>query len=450
MRRTVCTVRTDGTDGRAGFLFDNTIQGRPSPFRLRKTTHYQVMEEDDFADTFGQQQCTLGRERLKRQLFLFGWPWEFQKCANHTKFEETMSKFRSDCTIFNTLKDYLGPCAELTTLLRRHVGHKPMVKQFQQSLQDIRKPSYQEDITSITRKRGRVATGTHIVEEVIGSQKSCKRLKLSCKYKRPEKGMLTTLEHHVLDGRHKYETAPVDQPSTQRGALPPNAFGYDFSSRSLPFHEVASTSQTPPFYSTNGNTFSTHHADPPMFREIKQKYDSNWNIVAEAWQGDIMDVGHRFIVQHVDEPGDRWLHAWFHFPSSTCLFWPGTVQSFTGADDSPKFFVHALEVQEPFLMACFDVSKYRCYGFTWRSYAWQVFTFGPLAKKFPVRNLPVINGRAEMVMDVVADHAFYKLTRRQWEEDCSFYCCCLEHVLCNEVLINKNALEKWSKKREIS
>ena len=444
-QQTGLTGRTEGTDGTDGTgrtgqhgqderygLYGRTVRTR---WTVLKTYHglngasvsvstqrikKQVMEEDDFADTFCQQQCTLGRERLKRQLFLFGWPWEFQKCGNPDKFDETMEKFRGDCIIFNTIKDFAGAGPELIALVRRHVGHKAMVKQFQQSLPDLRQPQYKDDIMKITRKRGRVATGTHIVEEVIGSQKSCKRLKLACKYKRPEKGMLTTLEHHVLDGRHHYSTAPVDQPVAHRGSLPPNAFGYDYSTRSLPFSEIASTSQVPQFYTTSGNQFSVHHADPPMFREIQQRYDSRWNIVADAWQGGAMDVAHRIIVQHVDMPGDRWLHAWYHFPSSTCLMWPGTIQSFNNSDGSHKFFAHALEVREPLFMACFDVKKWRCYSFKWRSYAWQVYTYGEAAAHFPVRHLPVLDGGINMLMEVVSDKAFYKMTRRQWEQVAAF------------------------------
>ena len=79
-------------------------------------------------------------------------------------------------------------------------------------------------------------------------------------------------------------------------------------------------------------------------------------------------------------------------------------------------------------MACFDVKKWRCYSFKWRSYAWQVYTYGEAAANFPVRHLPVLVGGINMLMEVVSDKAFYKMTRRQWEQDCSFYFGCLEHV----------------------
>jgi hypothetical protein len=106
-------------------------------------------------------------------------------------------------------------------------------------------------------------------EEMIGSQKNNKEVKMGRKFRKPEYSFAAPIRTEVLQTRNHFKTITLDMPlgcHTER--LEDDCFYPNASKRSLPFQEIATTSQAPDYYSPSAQNVNCPHADTIMLREL--------------------------------------------------------------------------------------------------------------------------------------------------------------------------------------
>ena len=319
---------------------------------------------------------SLACNRQRRGLWLTsGYPWSVTNALAAARRAATLAKFKADVGHFDKLKALEEKTTAQTNVVRRHVCNKVMVKQLIVALKDEHLPDFNKCFDTILRKRIRVASGTQVIEDIIGTMKSCRRLKLTKKFSRPERGMGLTLKHNVLTKRHRYKTPSHDVPiGSKTLALPPTAFRAKVASRSLPFQEVVSSDQKASYYSPKAENFSVNCADLSLLRAVAP---SNYDLT-NVWLGEFCHVSHRLVIGGVQGATltAPWFHALLHFDQSSCILWPGTIKKI----GTSEYFEHDLERSEPFVHPLLTLDKVEAYSISWPPLCVATQTVWPTAR----------------------------------------------------------------------
>jgi hypothetical protein len=222
----------------------------------------EVVTEDEHADIMGQFVMTLAANRMRRGLWFFGWPTRMFRVLKGGELAlQTVVDFLWDCehwVIFADLEDKSN--AQLL-LQNRSVFKKVSVIQLMAALKDTA-GVITDDFLELLHNRARGLFGTQIAEDLIGAQKNNKDVKTGRKFRRPEYSMAAGIKGKVLEERHHFIAPNMDTPMQAKTVrLDASCFSIRKEGRSLPFHTMVSTSQTPDFYSPSAQNLNTPHAD---------------------------------------------------------------------------------------------------------------------------------------------------------------------------------------------
>ena len=228
----------------------------------------EVKTEDEYADMLGQCSMTLAANRMRRGLHLFGWPFRFAKCLQSTELAVTTIKlFRRD----EEAMTRFAAIPHTTTqklIAKRNVFVKLSIDQMSQCLTATAdRPT--PELLSLIEKRTSLMLGSLMCEEMIGSQKNNKEVKMGRKFRKPEYSFAAPIRTEVLQTRNHFKTISLDMPlDSHTERLADDCFYPNASKRSLPFQEIATTSQAPDYYSPSAQNVNCPHADTIMLREL--------------------------------------------------------------------------------------------------------------------------------------------------------------------------------------
>ena len=216
-------------------------------------------------------------------------------------------------------------------MLRRSQFHKTSVQQLGMAADDPRghnSQAWTRDMRGMLSRHARVAVPSLIIEDMIGTMKGTKTSKRGNKYGRPQRGMGMVIRRGVVDKRHRFLAPASDLPIGGKSAcIAKSAFAPLVENRSLPWAEIATTKQAPPYYSPKGEMFSHSMADMDMLDCVLRAGDINK--LGSAWVGECAHVDHRLLLGVPSGlgpmPDIHWFHALYQWPQSAVLVLQGIV-----------------------------------------------------------------------------------------------------------------------------
>lgn len=261
-----------------------------------------------------------------------------------------------------------------------------------------------------TRSRGIIST--QLIEDEFKVQKTDGQIKGSKAYRKPEIGMSSIISRKVVEERHHYKAVNFEVSSSFMGQrLPRDAFEVDRQSLSMDLRPIASTSQSPPWWSPSATNAGTPIADLYMLRDCAEKGD--FELVSRAWIGELLHFSHKLLVKTPIVGGEQVWLAGLHFPDSACLVWPVAVHN-VGVGRSYSYFELDLSIRAPRLLTVFSLEPQDIVGccFEWRSWAWQQQALGASVKQWS----PGIRGFLDTtgfkpLLEVASEHAWWSLPK---------------------------------------
>ncbi|CAK0797975.1 unnamed protein product [Prorocentrum cordatum] len=330
----------------------------------------EVGVEDDFAELHGMAHLSLAAARMRRCLFLFGWPLKMQRAlADPETGLNTAREFKRDIDVFNEYCAYKGDQSARCVVVKRSVFGLTATKQITLAFRELGFNFPHQAIKDIMKGRSTGITNTIPVEKIIGAQKKCSRFKACKKFRGPATAMHTAICCGVIDEQLKFTALEADTPLQDKTAsLPPEAFKPVKRSASIAFGDIVSTAQKTDYYSPGPTLANTPVADLKMVSDAKAK--GGFGHVTDAWLGGTFKLKHKFVFSSPHHGGDAWWHlALYHWPTSGVLCWPGKLVTVEG---SPNFyFEFALDLQEPVHVGVFDWADFKVREISFKSWAWQ-------------------------------------------------------------------------------
>lgn len=375
----------------------------------------ELVTENDYADTFGQLVSSLVFQRSRRTIWMSsGWPWRMTRVlASDQMAQETIAEFGEDLRIFREARDSQQKTNSLENILRRHLMRKASVQQFILAMRDREQPGFLQDLRHVVRERARVACGTQIVEDAIGTAKNALVVKTSSRFRKPERAMSSIIKHGVIEQRHKWEGVSVDKPMRQKTArLVKDCFKAKIANRSLPWQEVVSPSDKTAWHSPKAENYGANISDLTLLRSAAAQGDMN--TVQTAWVGEVASVRHRLLLGIRDAEGQlSWYHALHHFDSSCVLGWPGRLVSIEGG--ARKVFLHDMETGSPKLLPIMSLDGVSACTFEWKSWPWTCRQRG-VPSSWGMRVVPWIKTGPASALEVAARNCFWGMRRAQIEK----------------------------------
>ena len=215
------------------------------------------------------------------------------------------------------------------------------------------------------------------------------------------------LGRHVLDKIHKYDRVEPSQAAPRTERLGKEVFESKTATCSVPVSEIASTSQTPSWYSVGAAEVSRVHADLELFREAHRS--RNHRVVAErAWLGQLCDWSHQIAIRRVKPEVGQWMIPLHHWSTSAVLVVPCERLEMPGSDG--KFWFQLKDVPRvPELVVMCDLADWECSAFSFRSPCWQQVETHAVAAVLPpmIRRVESISPRK--IQEVAAACGFWSL-----------------------------------------
>lgn len=246
-------------------------------------------------------------------------------------------------------------------------------------------------------------------EDLIGVGKNSGQAKTGRFFRRPERTMYAGLKQSVLHERHDFRpVAPELVAMTSKGdTLPKSAFRACPADRSLPFQRIVGTSSATEWFSPSASNTPVPFADMAFLADIERGSEPNFELIAKAWHGEILELKHKLAV-HLRRPdgSSLWALALAHFSGSACLVLP------CARIDMPSglsYFDITLPLGEPLLVAVTDWSFDAC-SLRWRSWAWQCKHCPELRRSAPAIR-PFVEGAVANIKVVASKAGWWSCSR---------------------------------------
>ena len=241
---------------------------------------------------------------------LFGYPWRMSRVLVPELAETTMREFKDDNDLMVEFFQYVnGPhgAGEACALIaRRSAWHKTSVKQL---LAGAREYGWEagEDLKEKIRARARVATGSLLAEEGIGDMKNRKIPRQTTLFRKPETCYYLAINNGSLKTRTKFESPPFDLAlESKTSKLPAEAFTSRPERRSLPFGEIASTTQKTSWNSPGASNLTVRDADVALLRAVKLRCPEKppWEDLKQIRLNFLFEPDHLFIWRDAELDGE--------------------------------------------------------------------------------------------------------------------------------------------------
>lgn len=248
-----------------------------------------AIDEDFFADMYGQIVMTLASARMRRGLWLTsGWPMKMSGIlGGEGVARATLAKFRHDCDMYKLLLEHGGNGAKIKAILKRHCLQWTANEQLRlASLEPA--GEVMVGLKALVSSRSLGVISSQIVEDMVGAAKNDPSSKHCRKYRRPETAMGGIISRSIIEGKHRYKGLDADTHEPEATArLSADCF-YRTSKPSLKFSEVQSTSQSCPWYSPCATNVNTPFADLKIISDANEK--GSLNLLSSGSAGAVLCV----------------------------------------------------------------------------------------------------------------------------------------------------------------
>lgn len=335
-----------------------------------------IIAEDEFADLLGQTCVSLCAFRLRRNLHMVaGWPRRFLRACGAASAEQQsdiVREFKLDLDCHEYLCEQVCKSNTMKQVVRRSLFEKTSVMQVKECLQ---RTGFQwsRRLTELAESHVAGLVQTQIVEDVIGHQKNDKSTKARSRYHRPQASMCSALAAEVITERHKFRGVNADfAVKSKSDKLEAHHFHPTRARQSLDFHEIATTTAAPPFYSTKADNNNVVVADLCMLREyMKVKSPA---VIDNAHLGVLVHFSHRIVLHFADDSDTTWWIGLINFPGSSCIVWPCRRMCVPG--HRKHYFEIDVNCRDPVLKTIYELNGWQASTYVWRSWAWQKSQFG--------------------------------------------------------------------------
>ena len=225
----------------------------------RQNADATVCLEDEMANIMGQGSLAVVGARFRRCLYMWSWPHGFQRALLPGKKEQVVTTFLRD----QRLDSEFGASGEKNALEKR-VDNRSVfhLVPTQQGLIGIRRsdskitPEFETMVE--THVRGPISTS--IIEEGFGIVKNNPELTGTSKYSRPPRAMGALVTSKLVDERFKYQAVDTCNALPKSTKLPDSAWRCPANHQSLPFDEIVTTNQVPPYPSPSATNYCVRDA----------------------------------------------------------------------------------------------------------------------------------------------------------------------------------------------
>ena len=333
----------------------------------------ELVVEDEFAAMQGQLCWGFLRNIVRRDLMLFGPPYNFTKCrASEDKAKADIARLKEDYDIHDAMKHIVGPTRkELNVIKRSRMQLKPV--QHLLELCKLTHSKYDGPLKDTVENRDLANISTGVIENMNGIQKGFAASVAGQQWKAPETLLAACLESQLVEKRFDFKDVAVDVPfQSLRASIPDDGFRTSKELLSMSFDEMVSTSQHPSWWSPSVANISTPEADVYVSRVFSdQKNLRQWEAL---WMGKVSHIRHK-ICLGFRKPGKglaqyTWYVAVDVFNDSGILVWPVELvdlgAGITWARPVCK------QVEPTILpMNSMQPAKVKSFQYVWRSWAWQ-------------------------------------------------------------------------------
>jgi hypothetical protein len=335
----------------------------------------RLVVEQEYANLFGQFIMTAVQCRIRRQLFLFGWPYRMiAVLKDEETAKATVALFKRDWSSYERLEALPGRSTAEQSLLTRNVCTLKSNLQLHLAVEEIQEDVLDMRFLALNRERARGNIATQLNEDFNGTMGNAKAMKQGRKFKRPERCMSVCIEKKIIDERHHYKTVKLDAPlQSLQARLPAAAFVPVAEKRSIPFQRIETTSQKAPYYSVATQNWHAPHADSYSLRQFND--DESMHNIDSLWLGQVCSVKHRIAIG-IARSGTKtfdWYFALDHFHNSSVTVWPGTLHKL---GPTLVWLEPSMDLSEPMLLpfANIDPKVVQCFTYEWQPWMWQVHT----------------------------------------------------------------------------
>ena len=267
------------------------------PLNSQKLDGQDVLEfqlEDDFADYMGNFSASMTKQTMKRLCYMYSYPHRHihQLIGDTNKKALLKSDFRKVIEVFMKFLDAEGKGKVQKIMLSRHPLNTTPGRRAMLAFAD-KEAGAMADFEEIISEMAQGCPQTQIVEDIIGSQKNSKTVRNYTKVKRPEVSMGMVLEQKILERKHKY--TPIDMSIPMVGSapkIPSAAFNQSKASWTHDWKPIASTKQSPDFYSPSAQFNGAHYTDLPCLDKAIRSADG-FSSLEKLFYGCIFDASHR-------------------------------------------------------------------------------------------------------------------------------------------------------------
>lgn len=209
-----------------------------------EVTNGDVIDDDFMAALLWKFCWNLVGARLRRGLYLFGWPTQLVvMLRDDDAGAEAVRMFEKDLQIFRALEGgRRGNLAE--QWYKRHEMRKVATQQFSLAFAELGFSPH-PPVKDLIRRRVSGILSTQICEDAIGAGKNAKTVIGNRRYRRPEASMAAILKNHVPDVIHRYQTPKATMPIGSKAMrVPDEAFRAKREHASMDFASVVGTKQS--------------------------------------------------------------------------------------------------------------------------------------------------------------------------------------------------------------
>jgi hypothetical protein len=137
-----------------------------------------IIVDDEFADLLGQFCLALSSARLRRGMWMFGWPTRMVSCLKSDEIaKKTISLFKEDLQIWEAFLTFGGELIDAECVLKqRHVFNLTVNLQYASALGES-DFEYTPDIADLCRRRCRGIISTQGVEDMQGEPKNANQVR---------------------------------------------------------------------------------------------------------------------------------------------------------------------------------------------------------------------------------------------------------------------------------
>jgi hypothetical protein len=372
--------------------------------------------EEYFADFFGQGVVGLVALRARRNLpLVLGWPKKLVRMhhADDSKADSVVKEFMVDQRDFRTISDMDECTLTCKRILGRSLFHKSVNIQFGLCFDEVDWRREQRTM-DVVRNHSQGIIQTTCCEETIGSMKNNSSAMAFRKFRRPVQSYVKGITSNVISERHDFQALDPHVPLPFKCMkLSMDHFQAKATSSSVDFAGIASTQAKADWYSPKPFNMGVPTADLQLTREFMRV--RNMDVFDNAKLGMVCEVQHRLLIQDKTAPKkNEWMLACTHFADSSALVWPMIEKLFPGPSKL-SYFEPVLYLEQPQMLALWDLDRYNAVPIVWHSWAWQVENAHGHMKDVKAAVRPFMNGTVESLLSVCCRRAFWNLGKASIE-----------------------------------